>query len=341
MMKKVCLLISCFILLTLVGCTRKNESKPNLNVQTSVETDDFKENWYISMTTTPGATETLYIKNSVYDFKNDKLIIHDQIERTSQYGLGVYDASSDCIYYSDKDKIKGGDQLCVYNNTTKERKQLTEDLFAINYIIPRKDDILLAAVKGPLRSIGLYSYNKESNKLERVKFPSEDEENISAWLMNYNPSNEEIIIQAYNDNERAQITEKWNNKKHTSEEADKDPLIIPMYFYSYKNDILTYLFKEDMIQGSGLVANKNKVIYKLSDKEHRGVICIYDRNTKTKKMIKDPRLGGFIYLSDDGKRLYGIYDGVKCLDLDSNAFVECTGFNGGGYINNGILLKKY
>ena len=72
-----------------------------------------------------------------YDFKNDPVIV-GSVPYTSQYPLAVYDESDNCIYYSAKSSGTKGDQLWQYNIETKEEKQLTDSLFAINSLRDRK-----------------------------------------------------------------------------------------------------------------------------------------------------------------------------------------------------------
>ncbi|SHJ93576.1 hypothetical protein SAMN02745248_01348 [Hathewaya proteolytica DSM 3090] len=338
MIKKISLIIGCLILLSITACTTKNDSNNN-NENNKV--NDFKEEWYLSMTTTEGNNEDLYVSNNVYDFKTNTITKSDKMKRTSQYALSVYDATSECIYYSDKDKFRGGDQLFVYDNRTKEKKQLTNELFAINYIFPRKDDVLLVAIKSSSRNLGLYRYRKDTQQLETVEFEGNKTNQISTWLMKYNPSNDEYIIQAYDENERDKLTEEWNNKNYTPEEAAKNPLNIPIYFYSYKDNKLLYLLKKDMIQGFGLIANKDKIVYKFSHADYTEDVYIYDRNEKTEKKIKNPGFVDYMYLSDDGNRLYGMCDGIKYLDLSLNKIEDCKEFKTNAYINNGVLLRRY
>ncbi len=72
----------------------------------------------------------------------------------THYPLGVYDKKTNSVYYtkeknnnSYKNQRRGGDQIYVYNLTTGSDTMLTEDLLAVNHIVPVDGAVFFVAAR--------------------------------------------------------------------------------------------------------------------------------------------------------------------------------------------------
>lgn len=74
-----------------------------------------------------------------------------QFDYTAQYPLGFYDKTNQLVYYTQRvgtDK-NYGDQIFVRDLKSKKSSRLTDNLFAVNYVIPSGDQLFFVAnVKG-------------------------------------------------------------------------------------------------------------------------------------------------------------------------------------------------
>ena len=84
---------------------------------------------------------------------------------TAQYSLGAVDLYENAVYFSENDN-EGGDQIFRYDLNTKTKKNITNDLFAVNYIIPTKDKVFFAACKKDERNVSLGSYDKRTGEIK-------------------------------------------------------------------------------------------------------------------------------------------------------------------------------
>jgi hypothetical protein len=89
-----------------------------------------------------------------YDINSAELETVYKFPYSSQYPLGCLDLANQKVYFSALSETSiNRDELFVCDLNTNEIRQLTDDFFAINFILPRKDDVLLAAVKTRTRAI--------------------------------------------------------------------------------------------------------------------------------------------------------------------------------------------
>lgn len=146
---KLCVLLSCFeallggiylytktkfifsiplllmIILILALCT--SDSK-----KTKLEAD------YITFTySNNGADGTIHTETWSYDSITQETNKIFENEYTSQYPLGFYDKVNQLVYYTknlNSDNKNKGDQIYVTDLTDNSESQLTDNLFAINYM---------------------------------------------------------------------------------------------------------------------------------------------------------------------------------------------------------------
>ena len=145
------------ILVMLVSC-KNGEEELNYYLSITLSMEDEKSD-----------TESgIIIANYIYDLKSDNIEkVETVIDYSSQYPLAVYNKYSNTIYYSERvyNENKYGDQLFSFNITTNEKEQLTDNLFAINYIIPTTNGIYIAAVKIGMNEIQVMYYSLNDKKL--------------------------------------------------------------------------------------------------------------------------------------------------------------------------------
>ena len=109
---------------------------------TGTEEQNKESKVYISfLETRAGPADKM--KSRVYhlDISSDKVTKRGIVPYFSQYPLAVFSESKNKIFFSMRAVEFNPDQLCEYDLETKEKKELTKDIFAINYIVPYKDSI--------------------------------------------------------------------------------------------------------------------------------------------------------------------------------------------------------
>ena len=121
-----------FITSTLCFTIFGNEPEENLKVPED----------YISFVSSEFVGEQII--TSVMYFDSDKGFCEKVLEFESiGYSLGIYQKSTERVYYTKN--IDGAEQIFLFDLATNEEKQLTDSLFAINYIFPVEDKVYFAA----------------------------------------------------------------------------------------------------------------------------------------------------------------------------------------------------
>ena len=152
------------------------------------------ERKYISFTVTKEEDNDLNMYTYTYDLKEEKLINRVKLDYNAQYPLAVYTSFDDSVYSSYRDD-QDCDQLWRIDLKSKNKECLTESLFAINYIIPLKEKVYVAAVKRGERAIGLFEYSQK--KLTRISKNKDD----FVWKLNVNPDINKVAYNTYSQSE--------------------------------------------------------------------------------------------------------------------------------------------
>lgn len=129
--KKTAIVILCFVLLLiLVSFAHCNK---------------ILQGEYISITSSEEDSETGEITTtiSLYDIKSKKIEDIYSFEYSAQYPLGCYDKKMKTVYFTKRvqNPENAGDQICMVDLETSNVKQLTTELFAVNYILPDENDV--------------------------------------------------------------------------------------------------------------------------------------------------------------------------------------------------------
>lgn len=334
-MKKTILTISILIIfISIVVFKYSNNDSPYLSI--SYTTYDDKEGPQGGMTT----------NIVLYDIKNEEIKNIEGVDYTSQYPLGIYCRADNKIYYSAENSETKGDDLFSLDLKTKEVERLTDDLFAINYIIPRKDDILLVAVKRETRGLRVISYNKLTKKVDYENLQDDD---TSTWAIGINIDNsQEFYTSTFSE------AQGYNNaEKASTGEADRyyyPDNTVYKYLKNYKNKEKIDFFEKQKVDAIS-ATNKNILFTLISqlDDPKKDKTIIMDKNTKKKEEIKVENYHiGATALAPDNKTIFFIgypyYDsggrGVYQYDIETKQvkqiFVQEDGV---GFVNNFILLN--
>ena len=161
--------ITAFTILSLLifsGCN--NHAQP---------TTEQKYNGYLSFTTTEESPMTdFYLAEGIVhkiDLKSKEVSEVFQYHHTAMYPLGVYDEQTNCVYYSkelsDISSAKEGlnDQIFVHDFTTNTDTMLTDDLIAVNDMIPIDENTVFFL---GARRDGLLALGKVNPKTKEVQY---------------------------------------------------------------------------------------------------------------------------------------------------------------------------
>ncbi|MFD1776958.1 hypothetical protein [Paenibacillus rhizophilus] len=163
-MKKELKSLICLLMLAilLISCSSKDAGLeptstaiPSGEVKSTAPTADYITMTYSEYSTTDenGAIKTQILS---YDTATKEMKKVFEFDYTAQYPLGFYDKPNQLLYYTqrvntDKDY---GDQIFVRDLSSNKSNQLTNNLYAVNYIIPSGDQLFFVAnVKGVPLSI--------------------------------------------------------------------------------------------------------------------------------------------------------------------------------------------
>ena len=333
MIKKILVtsIVTFLIFLSLTGCQK---------------TED--EQIYITFARTSGS-----LKTKVFEFNIDdeEVNLVGQFAYNAQYPLGVYSRENNKMYYSAKAANGHGDQLWEYDIETEKRTQLTDGIYAINYIVPIGNNIYLVAwcYDNEYRAINFYRYDIESKILELLK----DDPAFNVGVLSYSPENKEFMFAGED------AVERWHR---FDIQSDEYPFYPPANnVYSMKDNEISLVFStEDNEDVVSLAMNDKYILYRIlsntwtlyddgsNSLEDIRRVYLMNRETNEKTEITDEifnSIGKFIYLTNNDD-LYCIYvsDGyirlavVNLHDLDNIKTIEKMPSDGYA-INNGIALN--
>lgn len=286
MLKKLHIITIFLLLFTLSACS--NKQGPG--------------NYYLSITI-PFEDENATVESGIsiasytYDLKAENIEETDiAIDYTSQYPLGVYSKGKNTIYYSERvynDKGKYGDELFSYNLDTKETKQLTTSIYAINDIIPTTDKIYLVAKKRQTRQLHIMYYSLTENKLIEPNLDSD----FNFELVSYDPISESLFGAAFLKSE-GELAMDISNTNQT--------MYIPPDYYIYD-------FSEDFLNPSLVVKTDKKSIRRLCYSKEYGLFftevdrliiegnaefASYTWDRKSKELTPEKNIDELMYIGD-------------------------------------------
>ncbi|GIP21956.1 hypothetical protein [Paenibacillus sp. J22TS3] len=185
---------------------------------------------YLSILITNGENEGMRSHVYEYDLSTRKTALRGEFKYTAQYPLGIYDAVHNKIFYIARNGDGKSDQLFSMDLKTKETKQLTTNLFAVNELFVSGNEVILAAASrlskdNHIKPIA--SYNIDTNKFRFWWDPDKDDTTV--FLLKYNSSKDNFDVALYS----------WGDFFHKLEIANEKqkPLVPPTYtVYEYEPD---------------------------------------------------------------------------------------------------------
>lgn len=300
---------------------------------------------YISITSSKEDAESGKITTtiSVYDIKTEQLEEIYSFEYSAQYPLGCYDKKMNNVYFTKRvqNGENAGDQIFMVDLKTSNEKQLTTELFAVNYILPDEDNIFFVGRPKNSQVLKLGNINLSSGDIE---YWGDDDTNIEAIALDR--KNKKIVISAYSEKERAY------NVAHQEGPAGQDNMKMPrhaVYEIDYDFENAHKLFDEEMWIRTVIVNNDD--IYALCDRKYNNsseasFVYRYNRNDKTiyTSEWNSYRLQvGDAGYSSNGKHIFSISSvgeerGIYDFDLE-NGQVNPIMMQKNGFINNIQVVK--
>lgn len=274
---------------------------------------------------------------SIYDFdlQSKEITEIHRFPSNAMYALGVHDKQSHTVYYV---KEKGndtyerkhtGDQIFAYDLETGSDKMLTDDLLAVNYIIPIENAVFfVAARQANPDSVILGKIDLRSGEVQYWDEP----DTASITTVSVDRVHERIYVSTFDCEER-----------YLSTITDSPPPAYTVYSYDYNlQDKQEILQKEHMCIKS-LNAMDNLLLYRADTTIAAG------ENTKVQSEIIDLGTMEILYQSNepfayrgsfalDKSTVYGvledgIYDGICQYDFEKQDYMPIIQSDFGGIIN--------
>lgn len=293
----------------LCGCSRKE----NIN------------DYYISYTLTKQVGEDLKSEVHYYDLADGTDKIITELPYTAQYPLTVYDKVKEKVYYTSK--VKNCDQVFEYDIKTKNHKQLTDSLSAINYIIPYEDTLLIIAVPKGSNMITLQPFLYKDNTLTDIAWDKDF--NVSTLF--YDLQSSDFILSGYSSSEDWRRIENQDKKEYIAP---------PNYIYHLEKDgkQKSKIYETNNGNINSIAANED-YIYTTND-INEDIVKIDKRKGELSETIEVPSYRLF-YVTNDELMYYYSNDEIYTYDLNSKKkTILCTIKTETSAINNAIVLKK-
>lgn len=337
-----CLLM---IAILLISCSSRDSGSETTNIVNTKTTAPAAD--YITMTYSEYATtdENGAIKTQIlsYDTATKQMKTIFQFDYTAQYPLGFYDKPNQLVYYTQRVGADDdyGDQIFVRDLTSEQSTQLTDDLFAVNYVVPSGDHLFFVAnVKGE-QAIRLGSIDLNTNKMSLW-----GDEDMLVEAITLDHKNKKIYASAYS------LKDRNYSLTHQDGPAGQNNFKMPTYSV-YETDYnlkeKTKLFSENY--WIRMLMNKEGHVIAFGDKEYNkgqvpSMVVDYNTVSKTSSVSEwgTTRLQrGEANYSNDGSKIYTIAivkneRGLFEYDVKSNTFTALFTPTA-GFINNIQVVK--
>lgn len=261
--------------------------------------------------------------------------------------MTVYYRKKNLIYYSAKSSNiinENSDQLFSYNIKTNEHFQLTDDLYAINYIIPTSREVFMIAAPLGSRTVYPVSVMLQGDGPQQVQYYQWDDE-LTVSLLSFNPYINKIAISAYSEPEHSKrIIDQSDTNPYT-------PVTQTLFLYSFSDNLFVHktdvgenfeqslLLTQNSIHYVGKKTLENELIgesYKLNLDNDELDISVDLSSYYNKRYIGTNSNESIYYYIDDGR------NALISINIDTGEEIiiyEAT--QESSIINNAILLKDY
>lgn len=187
--------------------TDQNKQEDKQDKETDQNKQENLEGVYLSITETRwnngvNSSGGMTTMEFVYDLPSGEIEEMGAVAYTSQYPLAVYSRQDDVLYFTaDEETGKNRDQVYCLNRKTGDVYQLTEGLFAINEIIPTKDQVVIIAVDTKERNLSPYIYEKATGEVTKVDVY----EDFSVRCCSYHPDTKRLFLGGYLESENYRL----------------------------------------------------------------------------------------------------------------------------------------
>ena len=292
MMKKVYLIAAVLLLMTMVSaCTERKDANQS-----------HSEKFNLTITENTGADVTvLKSKCCILDERKGNLKTVVRLEHNAQYSLTYCDVKNGIVYYvtNEDGSRRGGDQLYSYDMNTGNHRQLTEGIYAINFIVPiNENKLLLVAVVGGTHNISPLCYDIKSGKLESWEWDDD-------FFVNYafrDSQTGTVYISGYSNAKDYQMRDQLNNREIEKYGIDN-------YIYRIDKDgkyEKIFTCKDRYITSfavNGKVVLCMTKVESFDDADYK--VVRYDVDSKEEKTLKNISIpGDIIDLDDSGENVY-------------------------------------
>lgn len=265
-------------------------------------------NNYISITTSHENIDTgkIFTKIIVYDIKRKTAKEIFQFEYSAQYPLGFYDAKSKSVYFTKRIGIGDnlGDNIYVFDTKSFQEKQLTNDLFAVNYIISDGKKVFFVARPNGSQVLKLGVVDLKTNS---ISYWGDEDTNIEAFAIDR--KHKKVIVSTYSETERVY------NVTHQDGPVGQDNFKMPthtVYEIDYNFENAKKLF-EDALWIRTVMIHDND-IYALCDQKYNNSSepSAFYRYNRLKKVIDISKWNtyrlqvGDAGYSSDGRHIFSI-----------------------------------
>jgi hypothetical protein len=295
---------------------------------------------YITITSSQENPDTGGIDTTItaYGIKAKTMEEIFQFEYSAQYPLGFYDAITGRVYYTRRIDASGdyGDQIFVTDTKSLGETQLTDDLFAVNYIIPDGETVFFVARPHGSQVLKLGAIDLKTGM---ISYWGDDETGVQTVAIDKN--RRKLVVATYSERERAY------NVAHQEGPAGQDNMKMPTHTvyetdYSFENTVKLF---EEALWIRMLMVHDND-IYALCDRKYNNsaessILYRYNRDERTLYTSEwntyRLQIGDANY-SSDGQHIYSIASvegqrGVYDFDLTTGE-VRPIMLQNSNFINN-------
>ncbi|WP_246329079.1 hypothetical protein [Brevibacillus halotolerans] len=342
------MIVTIFTLL-LSGCMEQTVNQKS-QIMTSQNEKKYNHGDYLSITYTEyvngkDTTNGMVMRVMSYDLQSKRMTKLADIPYTSQYPLSVVSLMDNKIYYS-ADVQDKGDQLFSYDLQSKKTQQLSNELFAINYIVPttKTGPIILSAVKKGERVLKTVLYDKQNHKLE---FMDDKDLDSNTWAVSYNTEANKTYLARFSENER----EKQRNISNKQQKAMVPPdyTVVELNNETKQERPIISLKKEQIIS---LSSTGNQLFLITSPSINRPPIeysLVESKTGERRKLDLPISSRSDVYLSHDAKGIYYLGStskqdankgrGIYYYDFATKK-IEPVFLQENGFINNFMLVSR-
>ena len=337
--------------------TKETVQKVKKEDEREVTDRDFnKDDYYISMTVLEDEGNDTMTCSYCYDFKTGRCWKVWQNDSFAQYSIMTYDWKNNKVYYMqnegmDENGHLGSDSICAHDLSSGNNEVLTEDFYAINYLIPVGDKLNIIAVARMERAVSLFQYDENTKEVERAE---ELDNDLTVEQVSYSPVTNKAAIAGYLE---ADMTKKMDEANERAAAINDISPIMSAGRYLYTSDdgltTLDYQFKADYAIDKFAITPRGKLYYTQSECE---------TNEKPpelwyKYFPGDTILCESFFRKIEGIHIYSYYSvfmddiHMYCIgSIDNKRAIYCCNVEDGtieevvsldnGYINNFVILKK-